>query len=217
LIHPLRVPAEVALFEFGLNQDGVVSSVLPPGSVFDTATGLGSIDMNFSGAGSHFGLLFVDHEMSEGVNTWFNELGQTSIGVPPAGLSWEIDEPGFVFGDIVDNFLLGTLDNSIGTSGPEDISMALGWNFLLAADETALIRFFLTEVAPTGFYLHHSDPDSGENVFLASTLTISPGPGPGIIPEGDGRIAVATLSALALASLWRWRRRAGAGAGSSGC
>jgi hypothetical protein len=194
LVEPVR--GEVSLFDYGLNQDGVVAlapAPVPPGSVFDTTTGLGTVRMTFAGPGVHSGILFVDHEMSEAVNTFFNELGDVSAGAPPAGLSWEIDEPGFQFGDIFDNFLAGTLDNSVGTLNPEDVSMAMAWDFVLAPGETGVINFVLTETQPVGFYLRHSDPDSGENVYFAASLEIKPG-GQGV-PDGDST-AVLLLGAV---------------------
>lgn len=173
---------DIGLFEFALNQNGVVSTTLPAGSSFDAATGLGSIRMPFSGAGSHHCLLFVDHELSETVNTFFNELGATSGGSAPAGLSWEIDEPGFVTGDIYDHLLANALSHSVDLTGPDDVSMAMGWTFALAAGESAELTFLLSTTEPTGFSLHQWDPDSGENVYLSSSLRIFGGGT--ALPEG---------------------------------
>lgn len=198
-------PPLPSLFEFGINRDGIYSSVVPPGSLFDPVTGLGLVQLTFLGAGSHSGILFVDHELSEGVNTFFNELGGVS-GVPPVGVSWEIDEPGFTFGDIFDNFLSGTLDNSVGTPNPEDVSMAMGWAFDLVGDEVGTLSFLLSDTRPSGgFYLRHWDPDSGEQVFFSSALTIRGG---GIvIPEGNAVLAGLGLGFVVLASRWCLLRR----------
>lgn len=185
----LSAQGEVALFQFASNKDTAVSAgVVPLGSVFDTSTGLGNIRLDFTGAGTHAGYGFFDHEMSEAVNTFFNELGTVS-GAPSAGQSWEIDEPGFIFGDIHNNFLGGTLDNLIGTPNPEDVSMAMGWNLILGPGETGQINFFLTTTQPLGFFLRHFDPDSGEEIFLASSLSIRPDP----IPEGGTMFAYVAL------------------------
>src|SRR5688572_28622601 len=125
----LTCSAEVNLFEFALNVDGTVSNPTQgdptPAAVdlsgFDGSTGLGSITFSLTGAGSHYFGAFLDHEIDEPINTFFNELGAVS-GAPQAGQSWEIDEPGFgaIPGDIFDNFLGGTLDNSIGFAETED-------------------------------------------------------------------------------------------------
>ena len=175
--------ADIGLFDWAGNIDGIISS--PPGmdlSAFDDITGLGTITVTVSGAGSHYVGLFVDHEIDEADNTYFNETGATS-GSPAAGQSWEIDEPGWFNGDIYENFVAGALDNGIGTSiygdttFPDDVSMAMGWDFDLA-DLPAIITFNLSDTAPSGgFYLIHNDPDSAKSVYFSSSLTVVPVPG----------------------------------------
>lgn len=189
------------LFEWSINQNGIVTSIfdpLPAGSLFDTTTGLGSIELVFSGAGAHSGILYVDHEISEQFNTFFNELG-AAVGTPEPGQSWEIDEPGFAPdpGDIYDNFLADTLDGTVGKSTEDDVSMAIGFSFNLAAGETATLRFLLSETAPTsGFYLRQTDPDSLENLYFSGTLSIRGTP---VIPEGHTLLGGGALALLALA------------------
>jgi hypothetical protein len=156
-----------------------------------------------SGAGPHSAYLFLDHELSESVNTFFNEVGSVSAMSPPSGLSWEIDEPGFVFGDIYDNFFLGTLDNSVGTLLPDDVSMAMGWDFVLGAGETGLVEFMLGTAAPEGFHLRHHDPDSGESVYFWSQLSIRSDP-IGIPDSGMGGPIV--VAAVAAGLGWAQRR-----------
>ncbi len=205
----VNVQAQTALFEWGINNDGVITGVgdpLPPGSVFDTSTGLGGVRMVFSSPGAHSGILYVDHELSESLNTFFNELGAVT-GSPLAGQSWEIDEPGFSAdpGDIFDNFLAGALDNGIGKSGQDDVSMALGWDFNLAPGETGTINFLLSPNQPVGgFYLTHSDPDSGESIYFSSSLRIDGGNV--VVPEGQTVLAGGLLSLLAALGVWRSRR-----------
>lgn len=204
---PLRSHAEVALFDYAFIRDSIVEvapTPLPVGSLFDTSTGLGHVQMTFAGEGPHSALLFVDHEFSEADNTFFNELGSVSGAPVPVGLSWEIDEPGFSFGDIYDNFLAESLDNSIGTSSPEDVSMALGWNFILAAGETATVHFLLGSTPPSGFYLRHSDPDSGEAIYFSTSLSVTPPVGP--VPEGRTVVAGLVSLGLMLTTFRRQRR-----------
>lgn len=190
--------AVIGLFDYGFNIDGVVSvptlgDPVPAGvdiSAFDTASGLGTITTSVIGAGDHLFIGYFDHEIDEATNTYFNEVGGVS-GAPAAGQSWEIDEPDFVFGDIFSNFSSSTLatgsllDNSIGAAVPEDVSMAMGWGFSLAAGQTAVITLSLTEIAPaSGFYLSQTDPDSAASVYLAGSLdtgaTAVPEPGEAI-------------------------------------
>ncbi len=188
---------EINLFDWAFNIDGTLyeasNSDPLPGNInasgFDLLSGLGTITITSAGAGSHSVIAFFDHEIDETVNTYFNEVGST-VGAPAAEQSWEIDEPGYVFGNIYDNFKAGTLDNSNGvpSSAPEDVSMALGWNFILGAGETASLNFnlLLSETAPTsGFYLVHTDTDSESpaSLYFSSTLDIksSSVPEPGLL------------------------------------
>ncbi|GMQ87106.1 MAG: hypothetical protein BMS9Abin08_0304 [Gammaproteobacteria bacterium] len=185
------------LFDYGFNVDGAVSlpisgDPIPPGvniGGFDDITGLGSIDVTITGAGAHSFDAFFDHEIDEAINTYFNEVG-SSTGAAAAGQSWEIDEPGFIDGDIFENFQASALDNGIGTSiygdtlFPDDVSMAMGWDFNLALDEEALISLVLSDVMPNGgFFLTHTDPDSQSSIYLSSSLDISGGGGPPAVPE----------------------------------
>jgi hypothetical protein len=196
--------ATIDLAEYAFNIDGIVTNGSAPAGVnvagFDTATGLGKISVALSSPGSHQVSLFVDHEIAQAFNTFFNEIG-TSTGSAAAGQSWEIDEPGFVFGDIYANFVAGTLDNSIGTTEPEDVSMALAWDFTIPAGETAIIEFYLSETLPAGgFYLTQSDSElPGAFVYFWSDLYI------GGIPEPN----VLLLVGAALLALLETRRRSG--------
>ncbi len=189
------------LFDYAFNMDGAVSvpsagDPIPPGvnaGGFNDSTGLGTIGVTITGAGAHSFDAFFDHEIDEAINTYFNEVG-SSTGAAAAGQSWEIDEPGFVSGDIFENFQVSALDNGIGTSiwgdtfFPDDVSMAMGWDFNLAAGEDALISLVLSDVMPNGgFFLTHTDPDvvdtpNGYSIYLSSSLDIRGG-GPPAVPE----------------------------------
>ena len=194
--------AAIDLIDYGINIDGtrifpLTDDALPNDvdtNDFDKNTGLGTINVAISGKGSHFVGAFVDHEIDETINTFFNEIGQ-AVGVTGVGQSWEIDEPGFFTGDIVDNFenssaLNGTLlDQKIGagvfgtTIFPDDISMAMGWEFSLAGGETANIDFILGQTMLSGFHLAHNDPDSDTTIYFSSTLDIQGTLQPSPIPE----------------------------------
>ena len=132
------------------------------------ATGLGSIIITITGVGMHNILAYFDHELDEDVNGFDNESGGTG-GAAAAGQSWEIDEPGFgneddYYGDIRYNFEDNALDNRVfydaiddwtlgGASDRDfdDVAMAMGWNFTLAADETAEIVFTVGTTAAWRF------------------------------------------------------------------
>ena len=67
-------------------------------------------------------IVFLDADIDRATNTFFNEYGEfVSLALPPgapagaiAATSWEIDEPGFLFGNIAPHVLTGTLDNTNG-------------------------------------------------------------------------------------------------------
>ncbi len=154
------------MFSSDFNVDGVI---IP---TFSGSFGAITYSVPFNTSGIHYVAVFVDPEIDEPFNTFFNEYG-SAVGTPAPGQTWEIDEPGFVFGDIYNNFLAGVLDNSNGVPSiaPDDVSMALGWDFSLAAGETATVRFYITPVQPTsGFYLVQTDPDSPANLYFYSTF-----------------------------------------------
>lgn len=170
------------LWEGAFNQDGAVHS---PGTAptnwnlaaFDTGTGLGTITTEVTGAGLHNLLVFLDIEIDEEVNGFYNEYGD-ALGAPLAGLMWEIDEPGYDFGDIYGNFLAGALDgtNAVPAALPDDVSFALGWSFALAGGEVATLRFSTsTTLPPGGFYLRQTDPDSDSSVYFSSGMNITGG------------------------------------------
>jgi len=90
LVTAIQVQAgEVSLFDFAFNIDGVVTSQASPAGVsiagFDTGTGLGTITVSLGGVGPHYVGLFVDHEIDETTNTFFNEHGATSGGALAIG------------------------------------------------------------------------------------------------------------------------------------
>jgi hypothetical protein len=142
-------------------------------SSFDFITGLGSIKATITVTGSHTLIAFLDHEIVEEFNTYFNEYGVG--GTAASGQSWEIDEPGYVFGNIYGNVLSGALDNTnaVPEGSEDDVSMALGWDFSLAAEQKAIIRFMVSQNMPdSGFYLTQVDPDSDISLYFSSTLEV---------------------------------------------
>jgi len=186
--------ADIFLADYGFNIDGSLTEAsfgdpIPAAvdaSSFDFASGLGTIDVTITGAGNHSFVAFFDHEIDEATNTFFNEFGSTS-GAPASGQSWEIDDPfGFIYGD----FLAGALfDDNYVPAAPNDVSLALGWNFTLASGEQALISLALGTVLPgSGFFLEQRDPDDVDSqgnpntnpgptsIYLSSTLEITAPP-----------------------------------------
>lgn len=210
-VSSLSAQAIPALFDYGFNIDGTVTMNAAPAGVntggFNTTTGLGTITATITGAGAHSFDAFFDHEIDEAINTFFNESA-AATGVAAAGQSWETDEPGWVSGDIFENFQVSALDNSVGTSiygdafALDDVSMAMGWDFNLAVGETALITLLLSDTDNGGgFFLTHSDVDSQYEFYLSSALRITGGGVP--TPEPS----ILLLLGVGLAGMMVSRRR----------
>lgn len=159
---------------------GVDFSNFAPGSGSTFDTGLGTITITIGGGGNHYVGMFVDHEIDEIINTFFNESG-AALGSPAAGQTWEIDDAGFL--DIQDNLGNENLANRNTTADVfntpvTDIGMALAWDFVLGGGEIAVINFIVSTTDPgTGFRLKQTDSDSADVIYFYSTLTQIPEPG----------------------------------------
>ena len=179
----------ISLWEWGFNIDGTISYSIddnPPVPNTLDADGL-SLTWSTSDIGNHFFIAWFDYEINEEGDTWFNEYGEiNNISDAEAGQSWEIDEPGWYYGDIYFNFEDNTLDkgNGVPAGSENDVSFAMGWNFSLASGQTADIDLLISQTMPTsGFYLSQTDPDSNKTIYFSSTLFISGTPEAPPIPE----------------------------------
>lgn len=202
--------ADIRLNDWAFNINGTVSEyyagdLMPGDGGLDPGTGLGFLGFAFDAPGTHSLTAFLDLEFAAGYNTFFNEYG-TAHGTPSLGQSWQIDEPGLVFGSIYDNVLVGSLNNTnaIPESSPEDVSFALGWNFSLAAGENAYLSLFISEAVPdTGFYLSHTDPEMGRGfdeqrtVYFWGDLEIFSG-GVAVPEPSAGMLLIGGLALVAL-------------------
>jgi hypothetical protein len=208
LSHDRAHAATIDLFEFAMNVDGAICTSPPCGGAdfagFDFDTGLGSIGVSIGGAGIHGVGLYVDHEIDETLNTFFNESGAV-VGAGSAGLSWEIDDP--FLGDIYFNFLAGALDGMNAAPSDADVSLALYWSFLLAVSQTATLTFAIAETAPAGgFFLSHTDPDSQATLYFSTSLRIADSP-VGVPEPSIGGLLLAGVAGLAASRRLQRRRK----------
>lgn len=171
------LPITTSLEDWIFNIDGTIHEQFAGDPLPTTGAlveGLGTLSLDVTGGGSHSVIGYFDFEIFEDFNTFFNESG-AATGVPAIGQSWEVDEPGFIFGDIVDNVFAGSLDNSVGvTPGNEDdVAFAIGWDFSLLDGDTSSIDFIITDMLPTvDFFLTQTDPDLVESIYFYSVLNI---------------------------------------------
>jgi hypothetical protein len=179
--------ATISLYDWAFFVDGETyqasSGVSMPVSGSLDADNLGTLAWATDVVGYHTVLAFFDYELDAQINGLNKENGSTS-GSPTVGLSYEIDEPGYVFGDIYNHLLAGELDNmnSVSPGLEEDVSIALGWNFLLNDGESAFISLVLSNLAPLdGFYIKQHDLDSDTSIYFSSTLEVEGSSNP--IPE----------------------------------
>ena len=95
--------------------------------------------------------VFLDAEIDETVNTFYNEFGTTSgsAGFDVADPSqWQIDEPGFQNGLLLRNLLAGALSNSnsVPQTALNDVAMSLGFTRnLLWPGDTMRVRVMVSE------------------------------------------------------------------------
>jgi hypothetical protein len=177
--------------------------LLPAGldaSSFDFSTGLGTLIWTFApgAAGAYFLDAFFDHSLDA---PFFDEFG-TANGSPAAGVSWQIDEPGFGdgnrLGTIFDNATANMLDNTnhvpgtasnfLNTCGGNgggapnpasnnDVSLAMGFNFVLTADQQVVITLATGTLRPIGgFFLQQTNPGGSPDLFLTGSLDITSQP-----------------------------------------
>ncbi|MEQ6884495.1 hypothetical protein [Salicola sp. Rm-C-2C1-2] len=183
---PSAFGVAIDLNDWAVNRDGVISEnfagdSLPGEGNFNLQTGLGKRTFEFASPGSHSLTAFFDHEIAVQSNFFTNEYGVVH-GNPEPDQSWQVDEPGFVFGTIYDNLIDGSLNNTntIPDTAPEDVSVAMGWEFALDAGEQAEVILNLKETRPdSGFFLEHVDPETGpgfdqkKSLFFSSELNIT--------------------------------------------
>jgi hypothetical protein len=199
--------AVINLFEYNFNVNGTISTT-PPGlnsTLFDYSTGLGTLTWTTSIAGSYAFFSFFDHEIDEPTNTYFNETARAWGGPPsydPAGpWFWQMEEAGWVWGDLYNEFSNLNYENKNGMTAPhefDDVAMGIGRKFDLASGKEAKISLTLGLIAPTsGWYLEQYDPHSDASIYFSANFEtrdtgVVPLPGT-LLLLGSGLVTLAGL------------------------
>lgn len=193
------------LYGWMFNIDGPVTEY---GDEYDTsgmpvdgtlgADDFGTLTWSTSTGGTHNFIAYFDYEITEVGNTWLNEHG-AATGALATGQTWQIDDPNnYGAGNIYDNLYDNTLSNTNSISPAGDVAWAMGWDFDLAAGETAVITMILGDSIPvSGFYLSQTDNDTNESIYFSGSMNIQP------IPEP----ATMLLLGTGLAGLFGYKRK----------
>jgi len=147
---------------------------------------------------------FLDADI--GGNEFWNEYGLQQ-GTFAADQSWEIDEPGWVFGDIYDHLQdTGVLDNTnnVPAAFPEDVSLALGFNIVdWLAGETIVASFLIADTwnGQAGLaQFDVTDVNKTDGLYFSASIENI-----GVIPiPGTGGLM---LSGLILMAVARYRQK----------
>lgn len=148
--------------------------------------------------------VFVDAEIDVPTNDYFNEyasvFGALGGGEGDSDVDhFEVDEPGYVFGDIFENLRLGELDNSnaITDAFPDDVGMAIGFDLGdVGLGSEILVSVMLSEDGDRlgSFSILHSDSD----VASTDTLNFSGSASVTSVPEPSSLllVGIACISSL---------------------
>ena len=183
-------------------------------------TGLGTLIFTFNpGPGVYFFDVFFDHQLNL---PFFNEYG-TVNGAPAAGQSYEIGDSfaSNIYPDVQaggplpnTNTLPGTTSNfnnaCVGATCNGDFAAAMGFTFVLGANQQEVITFNASHTNPGGFNLQDTHPVDAANpvalqLFIdGSAATVPVGSNPTPVPEPS---SVFLLTSVGGPLLWKLRRR----------
>lgn len=148
---------------------------------------------------------FIDPEIDVAINDYFNEAGLPFGTLGPGGGgsadSWEIDEPGYVFGDVFSNLLNGDLDNTnaVPESAADDVSLALGFTLGdIVPGGFATITILLSDDGDTigtfALQAYDTDPQSFDDLTVSGIATV-------VVPEpSTSALSLIVVVALLLRS-----------------
>ncbi len=162
--------------------------------------------------------VFLDADIDRSINGAANEYGQVVSqtlppGSPANAVTWssfQIDEPGFVSGTILNNLLDGFLDNTnhVPPGTTNDVSLALGFSIGTLLPGQQSTGTFTISTSDIGG-LSQTDPDSNFTFYFNGDVTApSNGPnGSGSATPEPGTAALVLVSGLALGAVWLVKKK----------
>lgn len=152
------------------------------GELYEGPVAAGTITLTFEPCygGVHHVEGYFDVEIDSYSNTFWNEIG-TDHETASGGVSGYASYHPSYFAYLDTNDPVGD-----PATDPDDIVWVMDWNFTLGYEQDAILTYYLSKDEPqSDFYLSQSDADTGETVYLYSTLEISdrvcPIPEPGTL------------------------------------
>lgn len=174
----------------------------------NAGTGLGTRTFTFSQSGTYDVRAFFDLDLSLPETGFSNEYGAVFNGSKlKSGQSWEIDEPGYNYGNLHTNFNGSGFSNNNDVIGTDDVGVGLGWQFTLAENQKATLYFTASDSADSSlFYLGQFDAfESNDPVFFYTDLRIDPTGEQTPVPEPSTFLLLG--SALAGLGIYGRKRR----------
>jgi hypothetical protein len=151
-------------------------------------------------------LAVLDADLDRDGNTFFNEYGEflslaLAAGSPSgavAAIGWEIDEPGFLFGNIFTNAANGQFDetNTVTSALPDDVALGLSFSTGdLSPGQSLRLTLSISPQAVAG--LRQVDADSFRELYFNGFAEVQDPPPVNAIPEPS----LVVLTATGLGSL----------------
>ena len=127
-------------------------------------------------------VVLLDADLDRDLNTFFNESGAlVNLNLLPqaapndiAPSNWEIDEPGFLFGDLAQHLLTGLLDqtNSVPGNTSDDVALALSFDLGALPPGSPVKSFFFISQTDIGG-LSQTDGDSGTKFWFNGYVNLN--------------------------------------------